>query len=281
MSTYFTIGEVSKLFNLPIKTLRYYDEKGVLKPAYINPSTNYRYYSREQFISIDIIKYCKLIGMSLEEIKELINSDSSIEIMINNMNKQSELLKRKIKELTDVKTYLDDIKNSVEEILEYEINKVIIRRNKERKNIRFDLEYDKVEELELYLRKVILYLEERYNDVYPLLGVIAPYNNVKNRGEIKYSCVCDFTDRGIKNKESNNLNGVEIITPGGNYITIFFDDNWENINKYYYKIMDYIEENNIEVEGDFNEVWTMPRVDSNGKEKTFGYIEILIKNNDK
>ena len=45
--------------------------------------------------------------------------------------------------------------------------------------------------------------------------------------------------------------------------------------------MDYIEENNIEVEGDFNEVWTMPRVDSNGKEKTFGYIEILIKNNDK
>ena len=27
MSTYFTIGEVSKLFNLPIKTLRYYDEK--------------------------------------------------------------------------------------------------------------------------------------------------------------------------------------------------------------------------------------------------------------
>ena len=279
MSTYFTIGEVSKLFNLPIKTLRYYDEKGVLKPAYINPSTNYRYYSREQFISIDIIKYCKLIGMSLGEIKELINSDSSIEIMINNMNKQSELLKKKIKELTDVKTYLDDVKNSVEEILEYDIDKVIIRRNKERRNIRFDLEYDEVEELELYLRKVILYLEERYNDVYPLLGVIAPYDNVKKREKIKYSCVCDFTDRAIKHKESNNLNGVERITPGGNYITIFFDDNWENINKYYYKIMDYIEENNIEVEGDFNEVWTMPRVDSNGKEKTFGYIEILIKNN--
>ena len=279
MSTYFTIGEVSKLFNLPIKTIRYYDEKGVLKPAYINPSTNYRYYSREQFISIDIIKYCKLIGMSLEEIKELINSDSSIEIMISNMNKQSELLKKKIKELTDVKTYLDEIKNSVEEILEYDIDKVIIRQNKERKNIRFDLEYDEVEELELYLRKVILYLEERYNDVYPLLGVIAPYNNVKNRKEIKYSCVCDFADRGIKDKENNNLNGKEIITPEGNYLTIFFDDNWENINKYYYKVMDYIEENNIEVEGDFNEVWTMPRVDSNGKEKTFGYIEILIKNN--
>ena len=76
-----------------------------------------------------------------------------------------------------------------------------------------------------------------------------------------------------------NLNGKEIITPEGNYLTIFFDDNWENINKYYYKMIDYIEKNNIEVEGDFNEVWIMPRVDSNGKEKTFGYIEILIKNN--
>lgn len=34
MATYFTIGEISKLFNISLKTLRYYDEIGLLKPAY-------------------------------------------------------------------------------------------------------------------------------------------------------------------------------------------------------------------------------------------------------
>ena len=67
MNKYFTIGEISKLFNLPIKTLRYYDERGLVKPAYINKENNYRYYSVnkennyryysvEQFILFDVIK---------------------------------------------------------------------------------------------------------------------------------------------------------------------------------------------------------------------------------
>lgn len=138
MSTYFTIGEVSKLFNLPIKTLRYYDEKGVLKPAYINQKTKYRYYSREQFMSIDIIKYCKLIGMSLEEIKRFINSDSSIEVMIDNMNKQSELISRKIEELAKVKSYVDGIKDSIIDIINYDLGEIYIRKNEDRIYTQYD-----------------------------------------------------------------------------------------------------------------------------------------------
>lgn len=277
MSTYFTIGEVSKLFNLPIKTLRYYDEKGILKPTYINERTNYRYYSREQFMSIDIIKYCKLIGMSLKEIKAFINSDSSIDTMINNMKKQSELLENKIKELSEVKSYLDGIKDSIVEIIDYELNKVYIRHNEERKNIKYNCKYKGIEEFEICLRKVILHLEENYNDVYPLLGVMASYDSFVKNKQIEYNGICDFTNRDKFNSKENILNREEIMIPKGNYITIFFDDNWENIIKYYDKIIDYIKENDIEVESDFNEIWTMPRVDSDGKEKTFGYIEILIK----
>lgn len=69
IKTYFSIGEVSRLFDLSIKTLRYYDKVGILKPAYVNQENKYRYYSREQFMSIDVIKYCKIMGMALEDIK--------------------------------------------------------------------------------------------------------------------------------------------------------------------------------------------------------------------
>ena len=39
MKKYFTIGEMSKLHNISIETLRHYDRFGILKPEYINEKT--------------------------------------------------------------------------------------------------------------------------------------------------------------------------------------------------------------------------------------------------
>ncbi len=41
----YKIGEMSKLCGLPVKTLRYYDQLGLLAPDRIDPFTGYRYYS--------------------------------------------------------------------------------------------------------------------------------------------------------------------------------------------------------------------------------------------
>jgi len=40
METYFSVGEISKLTNVPIEILRYYDKMGLLKYAYINKQNN-------------------------------------------------------------------------------------------------------------------------------------------------------------------------------------------------------------------------------------------------
>ena len=40
METYFSVGEISKLSNVPIETLRYYDKMGLLKSVYINKQNN-------------------------------------------------------------------------------------------------------------------------------------------------------------------------------------------------------------------------------------------------
>ena len=50
MKKYFSIGEMSKLYNISIETLRHYDRIGILKPEYINKKTGYRYYSTKSFI---------------------------------------------------------------------------------------------------------------------------------------------------------------------------------------------------------------------------------------
>ena len=97
METYFSVGEISKLTNVPIQTLRYYDKMGLLKPDYINKQNNYRYYSINQFIKIDLLKQCKLIGLSLKEIEELLKSEITADSMIELIDQQRKVLDEKIK----------------------------------------------------------------------------------------------------------------------------------------------------------------------------------------
>lgn len=53
------IGELAHLNHISVGTLRHYDEIGLLKPEYVDPETNYRYYSIEQSALIDIIQFLK------------------------------------------------------------------------------------------------------------------------------------------------------------------------------------------------------------------------------
>lgn len=66
-----SIGEFSKICEVSTKTLRYYDEIGLIKPDEINPENGYRYYSIGQLKKMLLINRLKSYHFSLEEIKAL------------------------------------------------------------------------------------------------------------------------------------------------------------------------------------------------------------------
>jgi DNA-binding transcriptional MerR regulator len=70
-----TIGEFSRLTQLPTKTLRYYDDIGLFKPARIDPFTQYRYYSVEQLPRLYRLLALKGLGLSLDQIARLLDED--------------------------------------------------------------------------------------------------------------------------------------------------------------------------------------------------------------
>lgn len=65
---FYKIGEFSKLVDIPVKTLRYYDECDVLKPSKIDTFTGYRYYSDDDIIDCEFIKMLKSLDFTLDEI---------------------------------------------------------------------------------------------------------------------------------------------------------------------------------------------------------------------
>lgn len=65
---FYKIGEFSKLVGISVKTLRYYDECGVLKPSKIDTFTGYRYYSDNDIMDCEFIKMLKSLDFTLDEI---------------------------------------------------------------------------------------------------------------------------------------------------------------------------------------------------------------------
>jgi len=72
---YFSIGKMSKISDVSIDTIRYYDDLGLLKPAYVADDTGYRYYADKQVEELEKIRELKSFGFSLRDIKKITLSD--------------------------------------------------------------------------------------------------------------------------------------------------------------------------------------------------------------
>ena len=62
----YLIGEVSTICNVPIKTLRYYDEIELIVPKERKKGCNYRYYTKEQMVTLFFVRKLRNIGISLK-----------------------------------------------------------------------------------------------------------------------------------------------------------------------------------------------------------------------
>lgn len=67
------IGEFSRLGHVTVKTLRHYAEAGLLKPAWIDRFTGYRYYSLDQLPRLNRILALKELGFSLDQVTGLLD----------------------------------------------------------------------------------------------------------------------------------------------------------------------------------------------------------------
>jgi DNA-binding transcriptional MerR regulator len=75
----FRIGEFSLIAQVSGRLLRYYDEIGLLSPAYTDPQTGYRYYSAGQLPRLNRILVLKELGLGLDQVARLLGQDTSSE----------------------------------------------------------------------------------------------------------------------------------------------------------------------------------------------------------
>lgn len=117
---YYTTGEFAKKAGVTLRTIRYYDIKGILKPSYYNES-GYRFYSDEDFIKLKKILALKYLGLSLDEIETMDKGEFERNHLKNYLKLQKTIINNKMNNmrvvLNAIETAQVSMENSGQELL--------------------------------------------------------------------------------------------------------------------------------------------------------------------
>lgn len=113
MKNFFTIGETAKKTGMTGETLRHYDRIGLVKPSQRDEWTNYRYYTAEDIVLLNIVRMLQRMDIPLKKIKEVLEYDD-IDKIIDFLNKAEKHVDEKIAMMKESKTMIRQAKADYE-----------------------------------------------------------------------------------------------------------------------------------------------------------------------
>jgi len=271
---YYTVGEVAKLSNLSVQTLRYYDQIDLFKPAYIDTLTNYRYYHDNQIFYLDIIKSLKYIGITLEDIKKALGLTSGE--LLGFLEQQEQRIEEKISRLNEVKYTLLKTKKQIQEQIDIPVfGEVYVQAEEEMPILQVTTtELTPISNTNTHYATLIKIIENegsvlnsRYGCIYPL----APYSNVS---DIIYDAIFTplLTERTFSQLSPNVK---QTIKPAGKYACIAFIYHPDTYFSFYEKLRKHVEGQQKTFESTVYELY-MPATLTSEHEKKF-IVELKVR----
>lgn len=233
---YLTTNQFAKIFNINKKTLIYYDEIDLFKPAFVKEN-GYRCYTLHQGGLFEVILILKKLGMPLKSIKEYLEKRSPDELA---------------KILSEQKIYIENQINDLNKINNSIKNKLNILNIS--KNIIFDkMVIENMEEEYMFLSTTVRdkdeitvakTLFEHSNTLYNgfSFGAIITDNDIINGDYLNYSY---FYTKIEKRPKGINY----FIKPKGKYLVFYYNGSCLNFNKLYDLAKKYLKDNSLTITG--------------------------------
>jgi DNA-binding transcriptional MerR regulator/effector-binding domain-containing protein len=234
----FRIGELSRMTSLTIKTIRLYDEKGLLPPAHVDPTTGYRYYDTESVERARIISELRKLDFSLRDIAEICSYDEETDIL-SHLERQRARIEQQVAKYRDMRHSIETI------IRQHKEASIMIRENE-----------PQVEEKQIGPLLIAgIRTRGRYVDCGPLFGKIAramgrnacgPPFNLYYDGEYKEDDADFEACFPIKKlEERKGISAREL--EGGRCVSLVHLGPYSELGRSYEKLFAHIHEAGLEV----------------------------------
>lgn len=245
--TFFTAGEMAKLFHMNIRTLRYYDEIGILKPEYVDQETKYRYYSTNQFERLNTIRYLRALDVSLAKISEFF-AEKDVDTILSIFKEQREIVINKQKQLEIIERKITNRIEQIETALSASYGQVIVKNLPQREIVSLEKSFTHADDLEPLIRDLS---KEYYLDDAIFLGKVGVSISKQDLNKRQFT---NFSSVFIIVEAEDSSQNDNALLPEGAYATVQYQGTHEDAPPYYELLMTYLAESNLQAKGNSVEI---------------------------
>lgn len=270
MKDLFTIGEVSRLFQMNIRTLRYYDEIGLLKPEHVDAETGYRYYSTRQFERINTIRYMRALDMPLAQIARFF-ANREVDTVLELFREQREKVRQKQELLEQIGKKIDARIFQLEDAMQTVYDRISVKEFPQRELVILKKEIPVADDLEVSIRD--LDSRNELSDAIFLgkVGVSVSREDLQKRRFDGFSALFVVLEEG------DSYHGERRMLPAGSYFTVRFGGTHRESAAYYVRMLDELERQGFFVAGDSVEITLIDSGITSQQDKYVTELQIPVK----
>lgn len=227
----FTIGQFAALHDINKKTLMWYDEVGLLKPAWVSEENGYRYYTYHQSSTLETILMLRELNVSIGDIQAFMKTRSPIAL--------KSLLEVKINELDQTMIHLKAVRKLLSNhrqdmchLLHMDFNRIELIQKEKRYlaavKITKDTSFEK--QVELVIGETKKYQLRRLHD--------ASYGSMISVENLRLGNFKDYSFLFIEMPNPLQKKGLHV-QPKGTYLQTFYQGRWDGLPCRYKEILDY------------------------------------------
>ncbi|MGM0174011.1 MerR family DNA-binding transcriptional regulator [Enterococcus sp. DIV0800] len=271
MKKYLTISEMAKYAGISRRTLIYYDQIDLFKPAKIGDN-GYRYYGIDQYFELDVILLLKNLDVALEDIHVFLKN-RNVDYVLAGFIRQKQIVDEQITKLKTIRNSLDSYIERYSTLKDFDLESITYSyREAESFVISETIEhFDDIDSVQIYGR---FYSSVESSDLfsgYPIGFLVdgsafyeANFHAAPYRALVK-----------IPEDRLQIYNQQQVVQrPAGYYVSGFMKDEIHHINTFNNRFRNYLKENGLELNGDIWELlWQDETTSEHPEDQVF---EVLI-----
>ena len=232
-----TIGQFAAMHGINKKTLMWYDEIGLFRPASVNPENGYRYYDYHQNPVLETILLLRDLDVSIHEIQDFMKDRSAGNLKQLLEEKMADLDKQ-IAHLQAVRTTLSAHRQNMDTLLTMDLSEISVVEREDRCLVTVEIDRGTSFEREVEL---ITAETEKYQ-----LGRLhkASYGSMISVSSLMSGRYDDYSRLFIEIPFLSYRAGLHM-APGGKYLRAFCKGEWDRLPKRYQEIFDYAREHGL------------------------------------
>lgn len=233
---YYTIGDIARIYHVSADALRYYEDKGLIKPK--RSESGYRLYTDQDIWRLNVIEDLRNLQFPVERIRSYLN-EGTIDATLQILNEELDAVNQQLNKLNRIKSKIERRLTDIEEAKRLTLDEISIKHFEKRTAHCIYTKFSADEDMD----KLMKTLAEDNNEKLDIIGnsrmaaILAPFD----QEDYLYSGALMFQEEG------------DYVIPEGDYLSICYSGIW-NSRWYAEKLKKYAKEHNLVLDNLFIDI---------------------------